>query len=107
MAKPSPLNPLGYITRRQYNDRVNIKRDLFTNRMTLARSLFRKDLLAHYGCVNAIEFSNQGDLLASGMYLSQIQFIIHYIIFANIFITIHSEYLSICVYIYIYVYTLY
>lgn len=28
--------------------------------------LFRKNLYAHYGCVNAIEFSEDGSLLASG-----------------------------------------
>lgn len=28
--------------------------------------LFRKNLLSHYGCVNAIEFSEDGSLMASG-----------------------------------------
>lgn len=31
-----------------------------------AKNLYQKDLVAHYGCVNAIEFSDEGDLLFSG-----------------------------------------
>lgn len=29
-------------------------------------SLFKKDLLAHYGCVNAVEFSDDGTIFVSG-----------------------------------------
>ncbi|XP_055853379.1 DDB1- and CUL4-associated factor 5 [Episyrphus balteatus] len=39
---------------------------LFRERLRLARNLYKFDLIAHYGCVNAIEFSNGGDFLASG-----------------------------------------
>lgn len=66
MASPSPANPLGYLVKRQYNDRLNINKQLLRERLYSARNLYRKDLLAHYGCVNAIEFSNKGELLASG-----------------------------------------
>ncbi|XP_069682679.1 DDB1- and CUL4-associated factor 5 isoform X2 [Periplaneta americana] len=66
MARPSPANPLGYLVKRQYNDRLNINKQLLRERLYSARNLYRKDLLAHYGCVNAIEFSNKGELLASG-----------------------------------------
>lgn len=34
----------------------------------MAKNLYRKDLFSHFGCVNAIEFSNDGQWLASGMY---------------------------------------
>ncbi|RZC41940.1 DDB1- and CUL4-associated factor 5 [Asbolus verrucosus] len=66
MAKPSPLNPLRHIIERQYKDNVFIKNKIFKERLAKARNLYRKDLLAHYGCVNAIEFSGEGDLLVSG-----------------------------------------
>lgn len=66
MARPSPANPLGYLVKRQYNERLHINKQLLRERLYSARNLYRKDLLAHYGCVNAIEFSNKGELLASG-----------------------------------------
>jgi len=66
MASPSPANPLGYLVKRQYNDRLYINKKLLRERLYSARNLYRKDLRAHYGCVNAIEFSNKGELLVSG-----------------------------------------
>lgn len=66
MSRPAPSNPLGYIVKRQYNDKLQIGKILLRERLGSARNLYRKDLLAHYGCVNAIEFSNEGELLASG-----------------------------------------
>lgn len=66
MAKPSPFNPLGYILKRQYTGSAEVKSKLFKESFSSARNLYRKDLLAHYGCVNAIEFSEEGELLVSG-----------------------------------------
>ncbi|XP_066959054.1 DDB1- and CUL4-associated factor 5-like isoform X2 [Macrobrachium rosenbergii] len=37
-----------------------------SRRLDSSRDLYHKDLYAHYGCVNAIEFSAEGDLLVSG-----------------------------------------
>ncbi|XP_042203243.1 DDB1- and CUL4-associated factor 5-like isoform X2 [Homarus americanus] len=37
-----------------------------SRRLDASKNLYRKDLYAHYGCVNAIEFSREGDLLVSG-----------------------------------------
>ncbi|XP_045605789.1 dentin sialophosphoprotein isoform X2 [Procambarus clarkii] len=37
-----------------------------SRRLDTSKNLYRKDLYAHYGCVNAIEFSREGDLLVSG-----------------------------------------
>lgn len=65
MALPSSINPLYYIIQRQYKDSI-IKNKLFSERFANARNLYRKDLLAHYGCVNAIEFSEDGEYLISG-----------------------------------------
>lgn len=39
---------------------------LVDERLDKSRNLFRKDLLSHYGCVNAIEFLKDGDLIVSG-----------------------------------------
>lgn len=39
---------------------------LFRERFRIAKNLYKTDLRAHYGCVNAIEFSNGGKYLASG-----------------------------------------
>ncbi|XP_067012561.1 DDB1- and CUL4-associated factor 5 [Anabrus simplex] len=66
MARPSPANPLGYVVRREYSNNVLIRKLLLRERLNSASNLYRKDLLAHYGCVNAIEFSNKGELLVSG-----------------------------------------
>jgi len=40
---------------------------LMNSRMESANGLYRRDLRAHYGCVNAIEFSaGDGHMIASG-----------------------------------------
>lgn len=41
---------------------------LYRERYRIAKNLYKTDLRAHYGCVNAIEFSNGGKYLASGKY---------------------------------------
>ncbi|XP_060521769.1 DDB1- and CUL4-associated factor 5 isoform X2 [Cylas formicarius] len=66
MARPSVLNPLKYVVDRQYDDTLLIKNRIFSERLSRARNFYRKDLFAHYGCVNAIEFSAEGELLVSG-----------------------------------------
>lgn len=76
MALPSTVNPLRYIIQRQYKDTI-IKNKLFSERFAKAKNLYRKDLLAHYGCVNAIEFSEDGEFLISGEVYSYF-FIINY-----------------------------
>lgn len=38
-------------------------------RFEKCKSLYRKDLFGHFGCVNAVEFSSDGQWLVSGMYL--------------------------------------
>lgn len=61
-----PCNPLGYLPGRQIDDRVDWCRRLLDNRLAHSQNFFRKDLYSHFGCINAIEFSSQGDLLVSG-----------------------------------------
>ncbi|GAB1867633.1 WD repeat-containing protein 22 [Camponotus japonicus] len=66
MANPSECSALSYVLARQIDDRHDYCRRLVNARFENSENLYRKDLLSHYGCVNAIEFSNQGDLLVSG-----------------------------------------
>lgn len=55
------------VRREEYGSLYNFEDGLILNRMRMAKSLYRKNLSGHYGCVNAIEFShNGGRLLASG-----------------------------------------
>ncbi|XP_058809986.1 DDB1- and CUL4-associated factor 5 [Phymastichus coffea] len=62
----NPCNPINYIINRQTDSKVNYCHKLIDARFFNAQNLFRKDLYAHYGCINAIEFSKEGDLLVSG-----------------------------------------
>ncbi|XP_032691163.1 DDB1- and CUL4-associated factor 5 [Odontomachus brunneus] len=66
MAYPSECSVLSYVVARQIDDKVDYCKSLMNARFENSENLYRKDLLSHYGCVNAIEFSNQGDLLVSG-----------------------------------------
>lgn len=60
-------NPIGHLLNRQIGNNIYyFRRNLFRERLASARNLYRKNLVSHYGCVNAIEFSNSGDLLVSG-----------------------------------------
>ena len=66
-----------YNTVKFINDRItnvnNLTTKLIRERTEWAKNLFSRDLKAHFGCVNAIEFSsNGGELIASGtnVYLS-------------------------------------
>lgn len=69
-------NPIIHLLNRQIGNNIDyFRRNLFRERLASARNLYQKNLAAHYGCVNAIEFSSAGDLLISGT--------IHYI---NIFV---------------------
>lgn len=62
----NPCDPLSYILDRQINDRFDHCKRLVAARFSNAQNLFRKDLYAHFGCINAIEFSKHGDMLISG-----------------------------------------
>lgn len=62
------ISPVPYLTRRELGLVPDIKSHFFNNRLNAARNLYRRDLVCHYGCVNAIEFSNNGELLVSGIF---------------------------------------
>ncbi|XP_058445214.1 uncharacterized protein DDB_G0283357 [Malaya genurostris] len=67
--RPKQLQPnvLGHLVSRQLGDNVHqFRNNLFHQRLRIAKNLYKKDLVSHYGCVNAIEFSQEGELLVSG-----------------------------------------
>uniref|UniRef100_A0A1B6L8U1 Uncharacterized protein n=1 Tax=Graphocephala atropunctata TaxID=36148 RepID=A0A1B6L8U1_9HEMI len=69
MYKPrsiSAFNTVGYLNSREYSDSSYTSKQILSSRLNTAKSLYSKNLLGHFGCVNAIEFSNSGELLASG-----------------------------------------
>lgn len=67
-AHVSVANPLPYLIKRETGGLHTLKSKLFDERLRVAKNLFKKDLVCHYGCVNAIEFSDNGELLLSGTY---------------------------------------
>ncbi|KAK0046984.1 DDB1- and CUL4-associated factor 5 [Biomphalaria pfeifferi] len=61
--------PLGLSRREREGSSLStsfIKQMVYGHRISKSQSLFKRDLLGHYGCVNAIEFSSDGDFIASG-----------------------------------------
>lgn len=67
-SKVRNVNMLNYLTKRTINCVENDSKCFTKQLWDTAKDLYKKDLTAHYGCVNAIEFSNDGNLLFSGMY---------------------------------------
>ncbi|XP_051875855.1 DDB1- and CUL4-associated factor 5 [Pristis pectinata] len=62
---PGPL--LRFLGRRALSGDRFLKEGFQRQRLSGCRNLFKKDLLGHFGCVNAIEFSGgAGELLVSG-----------------------------------------
>ncbi|XP_063295239.1 DDB1- and CUL4-associated factor 5 [Pelobates fuscus] len=58
---------VGFLSRRGLHGDPLLKEDFQRRRLQACRNLYKKDLLGHFGCVNAIEFSNRGgDMLVSG-----------------------------------------
>ncbi|KAI5611791.1 alpha-actinin-1, partial [Silurus asotus] len=51
---------LGFLSSRMMSGRPLLKEDFQRRRLAGCNSLYRRDMLGHYGCVNAIEFSNNG-----------------------------------------------
>ncbi|XP_072032525.1 DDB1- and CUL4-associated factor 5-like [Amphiura filiformis] len=56
-----------FLFEREKSKDVLLRRRFVRERIAHRSTLYKKDLVGHYGCVNAIEFSNNGgNLLASG-----------------------------------------
>ncbi|XP_037081356.1 DDB1- and CUL4-associated factor 5-like [Pollicipes pollicipes] len=59
-------NPVCALERRSLAGRGLHVSELLDARLEAASGLYHRDLVAHYGCINAIEFSASGALMASG-----------------------------------------
>lgn len=58
---------VGFLFRRELSGQPLMKEDFQRRRLAGCTSLYKKDMLGHFGCVNAIEFSNNGgEWLVSG-----------------------------------------
>jgi hypothetical protein len=66
LSNSNPLNH--FINRQSGNSVLNFRQKLFKERLSVAKNLYKKDLVSHFGCVNAIEFSNTGSHLISGKF---------------------------------------
>ncbi|XP_073689866.1 DDB1- and CUL4-associated factor 5 [Garra rufa] len=51
---------VGFLSRRTIVGQPQLKGDFQRRRLAGCSSLYKKDMLGHFGCVNAIEFSNNG-----------------------------------------------
>ncbi|XP_033843611.1 DDB1- and CUL4-associated factor 5 [Periophthalmus magnuspinnatus] len=58
---------VGFLSRRELTGQPLMKEEFQRLRLAGCTSLYKKDMLGHFGCVNAIEFSNNGgEWLVSG-----------------------------------------
>lgn len=63
---------VGFLSRRELTGQPLMKEDFQRRRLAGCSSLYKKDMLGHFGCVNAIEFSNNGgEWLVSGEFHSR------------------------------------
>lgn len=61
---------VGFLSRRTIGGQPKLKEEFQRRRLAGCSSLYKKDMLGHFGCVNAIEFSNNGgQWLVSGKIL--------------------------------------
>jgi hypothetical protein len=47
----------------------SVRGNLFRARLDVAKNLYKKDLVSHFGCVNAVEFDKTGQYLISGEFI--------------------------------------
>jgi len=57
---------LHFIQKRELGSRFREDKIFIREKLAVDEHLHKKDLLAHFGCVNAVEFSGEGSLLVSG-----------------------------------------
>ena len=61
------FGPVSYSFCRNYCESPHSPDLIMRDRLGRAKNLFRKDLKGHFGCVNALEFSNfGGEMIISG-----------------------------------------
>ena len=61
------INTINYLNNSQLNSIKNSHSKFYQHSFDYAWNLYSKDLKAHFGCVNALEFSNrESEHIASG-----------------------------------------
>lgn len=67
MAAFKMANIVSQLNQREIGENTRyFRQNIFESRLSIARNLYKRDLLSHFGCVNSVEFSNDGNLLVSG-----------------------------------------
>ncbi|KAK6621650.1 hypothetical protein RUM44_001457 [Polyplax serrata] len=64
--KQPNINIVDFLSKRSINGYRDDSKNFTSKLFDTAKDLYKKDLTAHFGCVNAIEFSGDGNLLFSG-----------------------------------------
>lgn len=64
--KAAFMTGINYLNHQQYIGNSLGGMQMINRRLQFSKGLYSKDLYAHYGCVNAVEFSNDGEWLVSG-----------------------------------------
>ncbi|KAH0520974.1 DDB1- and CUL4-associated factor 5 [Microtus ochrogaster] len=62
---------VGFLSQRGLHGDPLLTQDFQRRRLRGCRNLYKKDLLGHFGCVNAIEFSNNGGQWLVSAYCSR------------------------------------
>lgn len=62
----SRINVIDYLLKRATSGHQDDSKHYANKLLDDSKDLYKKDLTAHFGCVNAIEFSGDGNLLFSG-----------------------------------------
>lgn len=88
MARPfAGPNSVGHLINRQMGRNIHsFRKTIFKERLNIAKTLYKKDLISHFGCVNAIEFSEEGEWLISGKCLIYL-----FVCLFTIFLFVHQE----------------
>ena len=69
------MSIFSYLSKRETGSKRLEARLLLRERLEKGEVVYKKDLVNHYGCVNAVEFSVDGDLLISGGDDRRVQFL--------------------------------
>lgn len=67
MDTKSKMNMCKALYRREIQDSVSFHKLICDRHNMKDELLYKRNLIAHFGCVNAIEFSNNGQFLVSGV----------------------------------------
>ena len=77
MPRKKSQSVVDFLFERETSKDVLLRRRFVSDRLAHRSTLYKKNLMGHYGCVNAIEFSNSGgNFLASGKCIQRISVLV-------------------------------